>query len=172
MNTAEAPMFETLNHAKAVLGGEISALINPADRAMIEHMHELILAADMHALQTFVRQFTDNAEYLGLVANSAGKHFSQLVTGVCVTTQAPGVLLINAYHGDFGLLIYASGQPSQVVPIRTIWDGSIQIENGIMERLPKPEIVLQNCAATARERLKRMKAKQTEDQLPEAIDTQ
>jgi hypothetical protein len=170
MNTATDSNFEIMSHAKAVLGGEISALINPADRAMIEHLHELILAADMHALQTFVRQFTDNSEYLNLVANSAGKHFAKLVTGLCVTAHAPGVLLINAYHGDFGLLIYTNGKPSHVVPIRTIWDGSIQIENGIIERLPKPEIVLQNCAATARERLQRMKAKQIADDLPEALD--
>jgi len=170
MNTADAPMLETINHAKAVLGGEISPLINPADRAMIEHLHVLILAADLHALQVFVRQFTHNTEYLNLVANSAGKHFSQLVTGLCVTAHAPGVLLINAYHGEFGLLLHAGGQPSQVVPIRTIWDGSIQIEPYTLERTPKPEMVLQNCAQTARTRLERMKAKEIADELPEAIN--
>lgn len=168
MNAANAS-FETLNHAKAVLGGEISALINPADRAMIEHLHELVLAADLHALECYVRQFSQSSEYLNMVAGSAGKHFAQLVTGLCVTAHAPGVLLVNAYHGDFGLLIYAGGKPSNVVPIRTIWDGSIQIENGVMERPPKAETVLNSCAATARERLQRMKAKQMTDHLPEAI---
>jgi hypothetical protein len=156
MNTAQASVVETLNHAKAVLGGEISALINPADRAMVEHLHELILAADLQALECFVRQFSQSAEYLNLIASSAGKHFAQLVTGLCVNAHAPGVLLINSYHGDFGLLIFAHGKPSQVVPIKTVWDGTIQIERGMQDSLPSANIILNSCANTARERLGRL----------------
>ncbi len=170
MNTAQASVVETLNHAKAVLGGEISVLINPADRTMVEHLHELILAADLQVLECFVRQFSQNAEYFNLIVSSAGKHFAQLVTGLCVNAHAPGVLLINSYHGDFGLLIYANSKPSQVVPIRTIWDGSIQIEHGVQDLLPAPHIILNNCASTARERLGRLKPVQVPGDLPIAVE--
>jgi hypothetical protein len=169
MNTAQATVIETLNHAKAVLGGEISALINPADRAMVEHLHELILAADLQALEGFVRQFSQNTEYLNLIASSAGKHFAQLVTGLCVNAHAPGIVLINAYHGDFGLLIYANSKPSHVVPIKTGWDGTIQIQHGMRDSLPAPNLILNNCASTARERLGRLKPVQAAE-LPIAVE--
>lgn len=169
MNTAHATVIETLNHAKAVLGGEISALINPADRAMVEHLHELILAADLDALESFVRQFSQNAEYLNLIANSAGKHFAQLVTGLCVSAHAPGTLLVNSYHGDFGLLIYASGRPSHVVPIKTLWDGAIQIQQGMRDSLPAANMILNNCASIALERLGRLKPVEPAE-LPIAVE--
>ncbi len=169
MNTAQASVIETFNHAKAVLGGEISPLINPADRAMVEHLHELILAADLPALESFVRQFSQNAEYLNLIGSSAGKHFAQLVTGLCVNAHAPGILLINSYHGDFGLLIHANSKPSQVVPIKTLWDGTIQIEQGMRYSVPAAEVILKNCASTARERLGRLKPVQSAE-LPIAVE--
>ncbi len=170
MNIAPVSVAENLTHAKAVLGGEISALINPADRAMIEHLHELILAADLQALERFVCQFSHNSEYLKLVANSAGKHFSQLVSGLCVNAHSPGVLLVNSYHGDFGLLIYASGRASHVVPIKTGWDGTIQIEHAMQKAPPLPNMILNNCATTARERLGRASASRAADDLLVAIE--
>ncbi|MCC7528147.1 MAG: hypothetical protein IT342_06480 [Candidatus Melainabacteria bacterium] len=169
MNTAQASVVETLSHAKAVLGGEISVLINPADRAMVEHLHELILAADLQALECFVRQFSQSAEYLNSIAGSAGKHFAQLVTGLCVNAHAPGVLLINSYHGDFGLLIYANSKPSLVVSIKTLWDGTIQLQHGMRYSVPAAEVILNNCASTARERLARLTPVQVFE-LPLAVE--
>lgn len=168
MNTATAPAVDNLTYAKNILAGEISSLIQPADCTMIEHLHGLILAADLLGLEQFLQQFSQNAEYLSLVVTSAGKHFAQLTTGLCVSVHAPGVILINAYHGDCGLIIHADGKPSYVVPIRTIWDGSIIVEPWRQDTSLTPDLVLGNCARTAIERLGRMKAKVSE--LPAGID--